>query len=89
MTVKLKETWVIPQFHDEQDNLWVMLSTAHLGKGRLVRGLRVFTFEPAKSLVEHQRSVLMKQLDTADVEVEVFAVAADYFDDGEADIAGQ
>ena len=86
---RLKETWVIPQFSEHTENLWVMLATAYLGKSKMVRTLRVFTFEPAKPLVEHQRSVLMKQLDTADVAVEVFAVAADYFDDGEADLAGQ
>lgn len=87
--VRLKESWIIPQFSASEDNLWVMLSTAHVGKGRLVRTLRVFTFEPAITLVEHQRSVLKTQLDIEDVAVEVFAVAADLFDDGEADLAGQ
>ncbi len=86
---RLKETWVIPQFLESQENLWVVLATAYLGRSKMVRTLRVFTFEPAQTLVEHQRSVLKNQLDTADVAVEVFAVAADFFDAGEADLAGQ
>ena len=89
MTAKLRETWVTPVYEDDARNHWVMLSTAYVRTASVVRSLRLFSFEPSPALVEHQRSVLKAQLDADRVEVEVFALAADFFDAGEADIAGQ
>lgn len=88
VTTRLKETWVVPIFHADADNHWVMLSTGYLRKGAVVRSLRLFTVEPTPALVEHQRSVLMEKLNTTRVDVDVFAVAPNFFEEGEAEIAG-